>query len=82
MSEQGTEWKNQEKLILTTREAKKAIKHYLENSVVQIEMARMRRERKVSLEFEKKFSLTIIEFIGKHLMENNLLLIFNLNKTK
>ena len=40
---------------LTTREAKKARKHYLENSVVQIEMARMRREKKVSLEFENIF---------------------------
>ncbi len=41
---------------LTVKEKQAARKYYLENSVVQVEMARMRRERGVVLDFEKIFS--------------------------
>jgi hypothetical protein len=41
---------------LTVKEKQAACKYYLENSAVQIEMARMRREKRVVLDFEKKFS--------------------------
>jgi predicted PolB exonuclease-like 3'-5' exonuclease len=41
---------------LTSNEAKKAREYYLNNSVVQVEMARMRQEKKVQLDFENIFA--------------------------
>jgi hypothetical protein len=41
---------------LTVKEKQAACKYYLENSAVQIEMARMRREKRVVLDFGKTFS--------------------------
>jgi hypothetical protein len=53
---------------LTVKEKQAACKYYLENSVVQVEMSRMRREKRVVLDFGKIFS---------EKDENSISLIFN-----
>ena len=52
---------------LTANEAKKARQYYLENSIVQVEMARMRRDKKVCLDFGKIFENKSSSYIKRGL---------------